>query len=93
MPSETTVAKLGAKIVPMKATGHEKQRILVCLAVKILFIWGGLAHLNEICMLLMILYKFIFAFKWTVGQPTWMRSERSVDGIRVRAGSRGRAGN
>ena len=34
MPSETTVAKQGAKIVPIKTTGHEKQRITVCLAVK-----------------------------------------------------------
>ena len=34
MPSETTVGKQGAKIVPIKTTGHEKQRITVCLTGK-----------------------------------------------------------
>ena len=34
MPSKATVTKQGAKIVPIKTTGHEKQRITVCLAVK-----------------------------------------------------------
>ena len=34
MPSETTVEIQGLKIVPIKSTGHEKQRITVCLAVK-----------------------------------------------------------
>ena len=34
MPSEATVTKQGAKIVSIKTTGHEKQHITVCLAVK-----------------------------------------------------------
>ena len=34
MPSETTVEIQGSKIVPIKSTGHEKQQITVCLAVK-----------------------------------------------------------
>ena len=34
MPSETTVEIQGSKIVPIKSTGHEKQPITVCLAVK-----------------------------------------------------------
>ena len=34
MPSETTVEIQRSKIVPRKSTGHEKQRITVCLAVK-----------------------------------------------------------
>ena len=34
MPSKTTVDQRGLKAVPIKSTGHEKQRITVCLAIK-----------------------------------------------------------
>ena len=34
MPSEITVDQCGLKTVPIKSTGHENQRIIVCLAVK-----------------------------------------------------------
>ena len=34
MPSETTVEQRGSKTIPIKSTGHKKQRITVCLAVK-----------------------------------------------------------
>ena len=34
IPSATTVDMKGSKVVPIKTTGHEKQRITVCLAVK-----------------------------------------------------------
>ena len=34
MPSATTVDMKGSKVVPIKTTGHVKQRITVCLAVK-----------------------------------------------------------
>ena len=34
MPSTTTIESVGAKTVPIKTTGHEKQRITVCLAVR-----------------------------------------------------------
>ncbi|PFX13576.1 Pogo transposable element with KRAB domain [Stylophora pistillata] len=33
--SETTVEQRGSKTIPIKSTGHEKQRITVCLAVKV----------------------------------------------------------
>ena len=34
MPSKTTVDQRGLKTVPIKSTGHEKQRMTVCLAIK-----------------------------------------------------------
>ena len=34
MPSKTTVDQRGLKAVPIKSTGHEKQRMTVCLAIK-----------------------------------------------------------
>ena len=34
MPSKTTVDQRGLKTVPIKSTGHEKQRMNVCLAIK-----------------------------------------------------------
>ena len=34
MPSATTVDMKGSKVVPIKTTGHEKQSITACLAVK-----------------------------------------------------------
>ena len=34
MPSATTIECVCAKTVPIKTTGHEKQRITVCLAVR-----------------------------------------------------------
>ena len=34
MPSARTIESVGAKTVPIKTTGHEKQRITVCLAVR-----------------------------------------------------------
>ena len=34
IPSATTVDMTGSKVVPIKTTGHEKQRITVCLAVE-----------------------------------------------------------
>ena len=34
MPSKTTIDKRGLKIVPIKSTGHEKQHVTVCLAIK-----------------------------------------------------------
>ena len=35
MPSATTVDMKGSKVVPIKTTSHEKQRITVCLGVKV----------------------------------------------------------
>ena len=34
MPSKTTVDQRGLKTVPIKSTGHEKQRMIVCLDIK-----------------------------------------------------------
>ena len=34
MPSKTTVDQRGLKTVPIISTGHEKQRMTVCLAIK-----------------------------------------------------------
>ena len=34
MPTKTTVDQHGLKTVPIKSTGHEKQRMTVCLAIK-----------------------------------------------------------
>ena len=34
IPSATIVDMTGSKVVPIKTTGHEKQRITVCLAVE-----------------------------------------------------------
>ena len=34
MPSKTAVDQRGLKTVPIKSTGHEKQRMTVCLAIK-----------------------------------------------------------
>ena len=34
MSSEATVDQRGLKTVPIKSTGHEKQRITVCVAIK-----------------------------------------------------------
>ena len=34
MVSKTTIDAAGKKRIPMKSTGHEKSRVLVCLAVK-----------------------------------------------------------
>ena len=34
MPTKTTVDQRGLKAVPIKSTGHEKQRMTVCLAIK-----------------------------------------------------------
>ena len=45
MPSATTVAVKGTNSVPLLTTGHEKQRITVCLA---LIVFKGKRFPNEL---------------------------------------------
>ena len=40
MPGNTTVEKIGATSVPLLTTGHEKERITVCLSALLASAWG-----------------------------------------------------